>query len=366
MPITPFSAIPNRQQSPENFAATADAFLGEFPRFVTEANDLVADVNTAKTICTSAASAATQKAADAMQHATAARDAASLAGAAAGAAAWVSGRYYAAGETAYSSRTSLVYRRVVAGSGTVDPSLDTTNWKEVLVPFTEDMANMNNAALLESLVQTQALHSAVNALRIGPWACQGEAKLTNRGVVSGCVVTKSTTVARKLDIATGLVFANGRTYNVLSMTSAADVPSNTGSGATTVYAYLVPHTDGTYRLSVASSVPENGILVYTLTIPAGNTSATDPYLNNVTMTDVRRIEADWPVMMSSPPYVEVALSRTMRSSAFALTLDPVSWTGPQTPPTLLATSRATNGFVVSLYSAHDSVVFRWRLSKLDD
>lgn len=45
MAITPFSAVPSRQQAPANFATTADAFLSEFPRFVTEANTLIAETN---------------------------------------------------------------------------------------------------------------------------------------------------------------------------------------------------------------------------------------------------------------------------------------------------------------------------------
>ena len=49
MAITPFSGVPSRQQPPAEFAATADSFLGEFPRFVTEANALVTEVNSIKT-----------------------------------------------------------------------------------------------------------------------------------------------------------------------------------------------------------------------------------------------------------------------------------------------------------------------------
>ena len=49
MEITPFSGVPSRQQSPAEFAETADSFLGELPRFVTEANALVAEVNGIKT-----------------------------------------------------------------------------------------------------------------------------------------------------------------------------------------------------------------------------------------------------------------------------------------------------------------------------
>jgi hypothetical protein len=42
---------------------------------------------------------------------------------------WVSGTTYAVGNTVYSPITFQTYRRKVAGAGTTDPSLDTTNWQ---------------------------------------------------------------------------------------------------------------------------------------------------------------------------------------------------------------------------------------------
>ncbi len=50
---------------------------------------------------------------------------------AANAAPWVSGTTYAAGEVRYSPLNFQSYRRLIAGSGTTDPSLDTTNWTQI-------------------------------------------------------------------------------------------------------------------------------------------------------------------------------------------------------------------------------------------
>ena len=55
-------------------------------------------------------------------------------------------------------------------------------------------------------------------------------EISNRGVVSGCTVTKSTTAARNLHISTGTCFAQGRKFAVADGNNAASVPSNTGSG----------------------------------------------------------------------------------------------------------------------------------------
>lgn len=44
---------------------------------------------------------------------------------------WVSGTTYAAGDVRYSPVNFQSYRRLIAGAGTTDPSLDTTNWTQI-------------------------------------------------------------------------------------------------------------------------------------------------------------------------------------------------------------------------------------------
>ncbi|WP_019561759.1 hypothetical protein [Caldimonas manganoxidans] len=232
-----------------------------------------------------------------------------------------------------------------------------------------DMQNVEQAAVLEALMQARTALGMIDALRIGPWQQQGGVTIANRGVVGGCVVSKSTTAARNLNITPGRVFANGRTYVVLEGTNAASVPPNTGSGAVTVSAYLYPHSAGDWRLAVTAigqSVPAGGMEIYRLTLPANSTDATDPNLTGVTLTDVRRIEADWPELMSSPPEAQVLLPRALRSSGYRLHLEPVAWSGPQDRPEVQVASRASNGFTLRLISAHDAVTLRWGLQKLDD
>ena len=50
----------------------------------------------------------------------------------AGAARWVSGTTYALGAVVWSPTNQQIYRRIVAGAGTTDPSADGTNWVAVL------------------------------------------------------------------------------------------------------------------------------------------------------------------------------------------------------------------------------------------
>jgi hypothetical protein len=108
--ISPLPSVPSRQD-PTNFNDRADAFLGALPTFQSEANALSTEVNTR---------------ADNVQ----ASDLAVLA--ATNITKWVSGTTYAQGAVVWSPINGLGYRRTTAnGSGTTDPSLDTTNYKQV-------------------------------------------------------------------------------------------------------------------------------------------------------------------------------------------------------------------------------------------
>jgi hypothetical protein len=245
------------------------------------------------------------------------------------------------------------------------------SWSLVeILGFGTDMVDADHAAVLEALMQANTALRAINALRFGPWQQQGELLIRNRGVVQGCAVSKSTTAARNLNISAGRCFAGGNVFTVAQQDSAASVPPNTGSGAVTVSAYLYPHSAGDYRLAVTAigqSVPDNGIEIYRLTIPAGSTDATDPYLANVTLTDVRRIEPDYPELLNSPPSVSLAFARPMRGTDWRMDVDVVSSTGaPCRADQVVITNRATNGCTLTLASAADDVRIRWQTTRLHD
>lgn len=101
--ISPLPSVPSRQD-PINFNDRADAFLGALPTFATQTNTVAAEVN--------AAAGATLAATNITK--------------------WVSGTTYENGAVVWSPINGLGYRRITAsGSGTTDPSLDTTNYKQV-------------------------------------------------------------------------------------------------------------------------------------------------------------------------------------------------------------------------------------------
>ncbi|WP_175854387.1 hypothetical protein [Burkholderia anthina] len=231
-----------------------------------------------------------------------------------------------------------------------------------------DMQNATAAALKFALDQAALANYSVRALREQAQQ-EGVVTIKNRGIVKGCSVSKSTTAARNLNITSGVCFANGRAYSVSDGNNAASVPSNIGSSSVVVYAYLFQDANGLWRLAVTpigTTVPDGAIIIYNLTIPANSTDATDPNLTGVAMTDVRRIEAQFPQLLNSPASVSPAL-QTLGANDYSLSFDVVSADGaPCDSRHIVVARRATNGFSVYLASAADNVVLRWRASKLNN
>ncbi len=230
-----------------------------------------------------------------------------------------------------------------------------------------DMQNATAAALKFAIDQANVANQGVRGLH--QFAQQeGVLTISNRGVVSGCTVSKSTTAARNLHISTGTCFAQGRKFAVADGNNAASVPSNTGSGAVTVFAYLFQDASGLWRLAVTSigqAVPDGCIRLYNLTVPANSTDATDPNLAAVTLTDVRRVEAGFPILLDNPASASPQLA-ALPDSAYHVTFDVLSASGaPAEAKSLVVASRASNGFTVRLAAAADNVVARWRVSRLN-
>lgn len=197
---------------------------------------------------------------------------------------------------------------------------------------------------------------------------EGILTIPNRGVVNGCTVSKSTTAARNLNIAAGQCFAGGNVYAVADGVNSASVPSNTGGGAVTVYAYLYQDAGSKWRLAVTTigqAVPSGCIPIYNLTITAGSTDATDPNLTAVTLTDVRRVESEFPLAVNNPAQVSPQIN-DLPDAAYHITFDVLSADGAPAPAqSLVVASRANNGFTVKLASAADNVVARYRVSRLN-
>lgn len=228
-----------------------------------------------------------------------------------------------------------------------------------------DMQNALTASVKYALdMATQANHG-VRSLKQHAQQ-QGVVTIANRGVVTGCTASKSITATRNLSLTQGTCFANGRIYAVSDSTNAASVPSNTGGSSVLVHGYLF-FDSGLWRLAVTpigQPVPDGAIRIYNIAIPANSTDATDPLLTGVTLTDVRRIEVNFPVALNNPVSVSPLLV-SLPNSDYHLDFDVISAIGAPCPSSaLMVASRSTNGFMVYLASAADTVVARWKLTHL--
>ena len=141
MPITALPTPPSRQD-PSNFNDRADAFLGALPTFATEANALQENVNNSETNAVNASNAAIS---------------------ATNITKWISGTSYSEGAVVWSPINGLAYRRMITGSGTTDPSLDTTNYKQV--NGTGDVSTSGNQTINDTKTFTSTITGTItNAL----------------------------------------------------------------------------------------------------------------------------------------------------------------------------------------------------------
>ncbi|MDR1904042.1 MAG: hypothetical protein LBQ88_17365 [Treponema sp.] len=196
----------------------------------------------------------------------------------------------------------------------------------------------------------------------------GIATITNRGVISGLTVIKSTTALRNISLDAGKFFMNGMPYVCPAYPNSALVPDNYSTDTQYCYAYIYfDDQDGVTKFActpLGGSVPENGMPLYRFAVPAGNSYQNDPYLNSVTMTDVRRIEAAYPVKFDSTAYASVALPFNMLDAEYGVQLEVIDYKGGANPlMTIRVGSKAANGFNIYSESTLDVVRVRWTALK---
>jgi hypothetical protein len=240
----------------------------------------------------------------------------------------------------------------------------------------EDMAEaigpeMQNAEVGAVKLLFDQVGQANNGILFLRYVLQQESvfMFVNRGVIEGCVLTPSTTATRNLNLSAGRCFASGAIWPVAEGLNAASVPSNPSGGAISVDAYLYPINVYSYGLAVTAvgeSVPDNGITIASLQIPAGNTDATHPYLNGVTFTDVRRMEPNFPMLLDDPVMVSLPIL-PLRDANYRIDFDVRSYSGGYcSRESVKALSTAPNGFIAQLESDADNVLVFVRISKLNN
>jgi len=192
---------------------------------------------------------------------------------------------------------------------------------------------------------------------------EGIVTIYNRGVITGCNGSKAAT-GRKVVIAHGGIFLGGRALSFSGDQNGITIPINNISSTQTYYGYLSVAANGSISFCITeagSVVPPDGISVCRITVPAGNT-ATD--LAGVTVTDTRRTEAGYPLLVNSLPYVSVALKTSMLDTNYAVFMDVISSAGINQQANIYAADKATNGFKIYVDGTVDAVNVRWFAVKL--
>ena len=194
----------------------------------------------------------------------------------------------------------------------------------------------------------------------------GVALIKNRGIISGCTVTKGTTAIRNISLATGSFFMNGMEMPCPAFNNAALVPANYSETAQYCYAYIYLQNNTVVFACtpLGGTVPDDALGLFRLTVPGGNTDASDPHLANVTITDVRRIEAGYPMQFNSIAYASVALPFNMLNSEYHVSVDIMSFKGGATQRLLVYPGdKAANGFKIYADGTLDMVQIRWMATK---
>jgi len=196
---------------------------------------------------------------------------------------------------------------------------------------------------------------------------EGLVTLKNRGVISGCAVSKSSTEVRNVSLAVGRFFLRGRSYDVQAMENCAAIPSNASGVSKTCYVYLWVDSNGAIQCDATDLdqvVPDYGVTLYEVTVPAENNGTNDPYLASVTLTDRRRIESRWPIVLDSPCYALIPLTAPIPGADYVVHLDPMQHSGPALDMNgFWVQDRLNNGFKIFFAGMSDDLSLRYMVSK---
>ncbi|WP_368153971.1 hypothetical protein [Aeromonas sp. s9] len=254
------------------------------------------------------------------------------------------------------SRTKFLKKRQDSLIQRVDDLEETTDQELMATMGQEIVRGMEQAALAFSEIEkTKKFRNQT-----------GKVRFVNRGTRRGCTVTKSTTATRNLTFEEGELFANGRVYFLPLRINGAAVPSNNTAAPATCVAFARITANG-IELDVSNlgaDAPADAIPLYRISVPAGNNSGSDQYLANVTLTDVRRIEPDYPLILASPPAALVLwpFPFPVGDLGWQLAIDMVSSSGDAAAHHVLVSERASNGARLTLAHYADDVIVKYSLT----
>jgi hypothetical protein len=211
-----------------------------------------------------------------------------------------------------------------------------------------DVEDAVMSGLSKALLSSGSAHREVEAIT-SRYIQHGEATLRLRGVQSGCAATKSTTATRNLNLSAGIVFSGRQMLTVNAQNNGTTIHNNPSASAQVCEVYVVDNGSGIldFRTTPFGEVtPEGGWPLYRVTVPAGNTEANDQYLTNVNLTDIRKLEPNYPTILTAEPFVYVTLPYVLPTKNYATILEVVNtdngWGGD-----VYVKDKTMNGFKIA-------------------
>ena len=242
------------------------------------------------------------------------------------------------------------------GKSSLDSRLDTI--EQSVEGLDPDMQNMVVASI-EKAISSAGLANREILKTLQVRIQKGEIFLPNRGVISGLNISKSSNATRNLNVSSGSFFMLGQQWSIGDMENTASVPPNNTEVTATCYVYVWIDENNNIQVDCTQlneEIPADGLPLAQLTIPANNNETTDPYLDNVTITGIRRIEPNWPTVLQSPASAYVALQYPLLASDYSLKLEIVDYKGPKpSEDSLIIESKAGNGFNIIVGCMADSL-----------
>lgn len=262
-----------------------------------------------------------------------------------------------ANRTAYLKQIADEVIAARGGKSSLDERLDQYD------SYSPDQQTDIVAGILEALGLSGVLFKEVENIKKRVFA-QGIAHIKNKYVIQGFILTKSDIRALHLSqtgtVGSGISKAriNGVIITMEDDDYHVSVPTNTDNYAKTYYAYLKKQQDGSYRVEIAQEIPFDGMLLYSLLIPANDTGNN---LDNVTLTDQRTIQSDNGWITNSRPYVYVSLPYTLPSNDYGVDVEVEDATDISAVGAIRIYNKATNGFRIEMTGSADNVKVRWTL-----
>jgi len=188
---------------------------------------------------------------------------------------------------------------------------------------------------------------------------KGTATVRSTGVVSGCDATAGGT-GRLVNLSAGMVYVNGQRVPVSAQISTASLAQNTGAAVGYVELYL-DSTGDLKATNLDELSPANTMVLYRVTVPAGNTSEG---LTGCTFTKVASVQAQYPFYYTAYPKASVVLPFAMPNNDYGVDLEVTGYSGGASQlGDVFVTNKTTTGFDIVTNGTADNIVVRWTMTK---